>query len=864
LAALLGVLAVVLGAATSIVDKQESLRWLSVPLIVAGALVSVPAALLASPWWHQRQEARHRHAEVAAERARQRIRDRRDHFEPRGRGVLPFAGRRGWYFTGRHRVLQELAGWLAAASGSQPLVRVVTGGPGSGKSAVLGRLVLLADPTRREAAMGNDPDLDPATLPREDSIALSVHARGRTPQQVVEAVAATVGAEAATVEDLLEVLERRAVPVTVVVDAVDEAAGAEELAGVLARLAQTGGVRLLIGVRRHLVDRLVSIDQALDLDDPAYLVIDDVVAYVRRCLLLDADPDASTPYRGQHELADRVAEAVAARAGGSFLVAQLVSLALVNAGQTVDVGEPGWRQRFPREVGEAMRAYLDGFGTDRSRVRDLLVPLAFAEGEGLTDAGLWAALASELGTDVYRPQDVGWLLRDTTAPDLLQRTERQGGAVAWRLFHQALAEYLRDHEVSVGTREAQHRITQVLADRVPIRHGQPGWLAADAYTRSHLPTHAAAAGRLDEFVVDPGVLLAAEPGRLLRVLSKVATPVGWAAARAYQQAAHQLTSDRPLEQRASCLQRAARYCAATDLAERISGLGIARPWTTTWAHWQASGAFRQLTGHTSLVEAVALGRIDDVPVIVSVGGPTVRVWDARSGRPRGEPLAGHDGSAVAVALGEIDGEPVIVSGGDDQTVRVWDARSGRPRGKPLTVQAREGLGNGVKVALGQIDGEPVIVSGSDDGTVRVWDARSGQPRGKPLTGHTGGIRALGSGTVDGELVIVLGGLDGTVGAWDARSGRPRAEPSIGHSRAVWALTMGQIAGEPIIVSGGDDNTVRVWDMGLREQCRIDVDAEPRRVVCIPKGLIVVATGLGLAAFQPSLAARTAPPDGLTA
>jgi WD40 repeat protein len=802
-----------LAAAATIVDKRESLRWLWALLVLIGALAGAVGAVLASTWWQTRQEMKQRHAEIAAERLRQRVRDVRDHFEPRGRGVLPFAGRRGWYFTGRVQVLRELAGWLAGPPTSQSALRVVTGDPGSGKSAVLGRLVLLADPAPRQEALRVDPDLDPATLAPEMSIALSMHVHGWTLQQVVDAVAATVGVEVGTVEDLLAELERLAQPVTVVVDAVDEAAGAEELAAVLVSMAKTGGVRLLVGVRRHLVDRLVTPDQAIDLDAPAYLARGDVVAYVRRCLLLDADPEAPTPYRGQPDLAGRIAEAVAARAGRSFLVSQLVSLALVNAGQVVDVSEPGWRERFPREVGEAMRAYLDGFRLERSRVRDLLMPLAFAEGEGLADRELWAALAGALGTAVFMVQDVEWLLRDTSASNLLQRTQLDDGTVAWRLFHQALAEYLRDGEALSEPKEAQSRITQVLVERVPIRDGRKDWVAANAYIRSHLPTHAAAAGRLDEFVVDPGVLLVAEPSRLMPVLPRVTNPDGRAAARAYQQAAHQLTDDRPLGQRASCLQRAARYCSATDLAERILKLGIELPWVTRWAHWQTSGTFRQLTGHASTVEAVALLKIDDEPVIVSGSHDgTVRIWDARSGQPRGQPITGHTRAVVAVAVGQVDGEPVIISGSDDNTVRIWDARSGQPRREPLTGHtAGLGLPNGVRVTLMEIDDEPVIVSAGDDDTVRLWNARSGKLRLEPLTGLTGGAVAVASGQIDGDPVIICGDGDGAVWIWDARSGQPRGQPLTGHTRAVVAMAVGQVDGETTIVSSSDDDTVRIWD-----------------------------------------------------
>jgi hypothetical protein len=62
---------------------------------------------------------------------------------------------------------------------------------------VVGRLVLLADPNHPQAAIRADPDLDPATLPPEGSITVSVFARGRTPQQVIESIGAAVGLEEA-------------------------------------------------------------------------------------------------------------------------------------------------------------------------------------------------------------------------------------------------------------------------------------------------------------------------------------------------------------------------------------------------------------------------------------------------------------------------------------------------------------------------------------------------------------------------------------------------------------------------------------------------------------------------------------------
>ena len=81
----------------------------------------------------------------------------------------------------------------------------------------------------------------------------------------------------------------------------------------------------------------------------------------------------------------------------------------------------------------------------------------------------------------------------------------------------------------------------------------------------------------------------------------------------------------------------------------------------------------QLTQHSGQVRDVAYSPDGTVLATASLDH-TIRLWDAATERPRGQPLEGHADGVLAVAFSR-DGT-VLASASEDKTVRLWDTTTG--------------------------------------------------------------------------------------------------------------------------------------------------------------------------------------------
>jgi WD40 repeat protein len=210
-----------------------------------------------------------------------------------------------------------------------------------------------------------------------------------------------------------------------------------------------------------------------------------------------------------------------------------------------------------------------------------------------------------------------------------------------------------------------------------------------------------------------------------------------------------------------------------------------------------------LRGHDNMVTSVAFSPDGGRIASASIDG-TVRLWDAATGKSIGEPLRSPNSVVMSVAFSP-DGTRLASGGGD--TIRLWDAATGQPIGEPL-----RGHDNLVTSVAFSPDGRR-LASASLDDTIRLWDAATGQPIGEPLRGPDNAVRgvdtlvAVVAFSPDGRR-LASGSADKTIRLWDAATGRPIGVLS-GHRASVDTVAFSPDSLH--VVSGGDDNTVRVWD-----------------------------------------------------
>lgn len=672
----------------------------------------------------------------------------------------------GYYLTGRkgrHDAAANLARWITNPAAGD--LAVLTGSPGTGKSALLALPVLLGDPTSRQHVLGGTPagslahqiaDLLPDTTTPAATAVRSIRARDLNTDQIAGRIADCLGRPAtpgATFQELLESLNTEPTdphsPV-IILDGLDEANAPERVRDNLLLPLTKLGVRIAIGTRAHLKKPLAHADLFIDLDSATYRDPDALTDYTTQLLKAANEPNVHSPYHDSDDtVIGTIATEIARRATSkiadteiaeSFLIAEVITRAVRARPDPINTTTPDWATALPTDTTEAFNEDLTRLDHDVPGGRVLLEALAWARGPGLPGATLWLPVARALAAHHrnHNPAvpDPASISSDTIA-DLL--VDHAGAFIIeanglFRPFHDRLAEHLRTLAAPTDSDipAVQTAITTALLATLGV---PPRWDHAHPYLRTYLCQHAHTAGTeaFTQLLDDPGYLATANPATLTPLLGSAVTPQR-AIVRGYRRA-RSLLGDNPADN-AAYLQEAVLAVGGQRLD--FSGSGIEPAYTTILASVISDGSYASLTRHETPFTAITFGKTktgQTVLVAASSSGE-VLTWNPDSGERRpSNPNIGITPGVLDLAYGtSTAGRTLIVAVTDDATVRLWDID--QPSEPPVIRAIPDGVGRFRSAVCITCDGQVLLATLSDsthDNNLQVIDVQTGKLVGTPQT-----------------------------------------------------------------------------------------------------------------------------------